>query len=150
MKKTLKVSVLLLILCAMCTSFLYAQKVGHSGLPNTWHDWCHQSPLLYDALWPHHAPCYLCRSPRHILQQRTRRTDHKNSSYLIVHNNQIFGAIFARRNFFQKKYTHAGGLVNTALPACYIYHFTLQILKPSAQNPFRAEDFCSIIIEVRL
>lgn len=34
MKKTLKVSVLLLILCAMCTSFLYAQKVGHSGLPD--------------------------------------------------------------------------------------------------------------------
>ena len=34
MKKTLKVSVLLLILCAMCTSFLYAQKLEHSGLPD--------------------------------------------------------------------------------------------------------------------
>ena len=53
----------------------------------------------------------------------------------------------ARENFFQKKYTHAGSLVNTAFPACCIYHFTLQILQSSAQNPFRAEDFCSIIIE---
>lgn len=32
MKQTLKVSVLLLMLCAMCTSFIYAQRVEHSGL----------------------------------------------------------------------------------------------------------------------
>ena len=58
-----------------------------------------------------------------------------------------FGTIFARRKLFSKKYTHAGSLVNTILPACCIYHFTLHILQSSAQNPFRAEDFCSIIIE---
>ena len=61
-----------------------------------------------------------------------------------------FGTIFARRKLFSKKYTHAGSLVNTILPACCIYHFTLQNLQYSAQNPFRAEDFCSIIIETRL
>ena len=46
----------------------------------------------------------------------------------------------ARENFFQKKYTHAGSLVNTTLPVLYIYHFTLHILKPSAQNYQNAED----------
>ena len=46
----------------------------------------------------------------------------------------------AHENFFQKKYTHAGSLVNTTLPACYIYHFTLQIHKSSAQNYQNAED----------
>ena len=51
---------------------------------------------------------------------------------------------------FFKKYTHAGSLVNTTLPACYIYHFTLQIYKSSAQNSFRAEDLYSIIIETCL
>ena len=56
----------------------------------------------------------------------------------------------AHENFFQKKYTHAGSIVNTILPACHIYYFTLQIYKSSAQNPFRAEDFCSIIIETHL
>ena len=60
---------------------------------------------------------------------------------------QTFGTIFGTRKLFSKKYTHAGSLVNTTLPACHIYYFTLQILKSSAQNPFRAEDFCSIIIE---
>ena len=34
----------------------------------------------------------------------------------------------AHKNFFQKKYTHARSLVNTTLPACYIYHFTLQMV----------------------
>ena len=52
-----------------------------------------------------------------------------------------------RKHFSKKKYTHAGSLVNTTLPACCICHFTLQYLQSSAQNPFRAEDFCSIIIE---
>ena len=46
----------------------------------------------------------------------------------------------AHENFFQKKYTHAGSLVNTTLPALYIYHFTLHILKPSAQKYQNAED----------
>ena len=53
----------------------------------------------------------------------------------------------ARENFFSKKHTHVGSLVNTKHPACCIYHFTLQNLQSSAQNPFRAEDFCSTIIE---
>ena len=60
---------------------------------------------------------------------------------------QTFGTIFGTRKLFSKKYTHAGSIVNTTLPACYIYHFTLQIHKSSAQNLFRAEDLCSIIIE---
>ena len=46
----------------------------------------------------------------------------------------------ARENFFRKKYPHAGSIVNTTLPACYIYHFTLQIHKSSAQNYQNAED----------
>ena len=58
-----------------------------------------------------------------------------------------FGATFGTRKLFSKKYIHAGSPVNTTHPACCIYHFTLQILQSSAQNPFRAEDFCSIIIE---
>ena len=61
-----------------------------------------------------------------------------------------FVTIFGTRKLFSKKYTHAGSLVNTTFPACYIYPFTLQITQSSAQNPFRAEDFCSIIIEMRL
>ena len=40
----------------------------------------------------------------------------------------------------QKKYTHAGSLVNTTLPACHIDYFTLQIYKSSAQNYQNAED----------
>ena len=55
----------------------------------------------------------------------------------------------AKRTFF-KKYTHAGSLVDTILPACCIYHFTLQNLQSSAQNDYNAEDFCSIIIETHL
>ena len=58
-----------------------------------------------------------------------------------------FGTIFGARKLFSKKYTHAGSLVNTTLSVCCMYHFTLRILQSSAQNPFRAEDFCSIIIE---
>ena len=46
----------------------------------------------------------------------------------------------ARENFFSKKYTHAGIIINTTLPACYIYHFTLQIHKSSAQDYQNAED----------
>ena len=65
-------------------------------------------------------------------------------------NSPIFSTIFGTRKLFSKKYTHAGSLVNTTLPACYIYHFTLQIYKSSAQNHFRTEDFCSIIIEAHL
>ena len=61
-----------------------------------------------------------------------------------------FGTIFGTRKLFSKKYTHAGSLINTTLPAYCMYHFTLQILQPSAQNPFRAEDFCSIIIEAQM
>ena len=57
-----------------------------------------------------------------------------------------FGTIFARRKLFSKKYTHAGSPVNTALLACCIYHFTLQMLKPSAQTPFRAEDTALLYI----
>ena len=51
-----------------------------------------------------------------------------------------FGTIFGARKLFSKKYTHAGSIVNTTLPACYIYHFTLQIHKSSAQNYQNAED----------
>ena len=58
-----------------------------------------------------------------------------------------FGTIFGAKKLFAKKYTHAGSPVNTTLPAYYTYHFTLLLLQSSAQNPFRAEDFCSIIIE---
>ena len=47
---------------------------------------------------------------------------------------------FGTRKLFSKKYTHAGSIVNTTLPALYIYHFTLHILKPSAQNYQNAED----------
>ena len=61
-----------------------------------------------------------------------------------------FGIIFGTRKLFSKKYTHAGSICNTDASACCIYHFTLHILQPSAQNPFRAEDFCSIIIEAQI
>ena len=40
------------------------------------------------------------------------------------------------RNFFQKKYTHAGSIVNTALSACCISH--LPFLAPFLSNPIRA------------
>ena len=58
-----------------------------------------------------------------------------------------FGTIFARENFFQKKIHPCGSGYNTSTSACFICHIPLKNLKPSAQNPFRAEDFCSIIIE---
>ena len=51
-----------------------------------------------------------------------------------------FGTIFGTRKLFSKKITHAGSLENTTLPACCIYHFTLQIHKSSAQNYQNAED----------
>ena len=47
---------------------------------------------------------------------------------------------FGTRKLFSKKYTHAGRIVNTTLPACCIYHFTLQNLQSSAQNYQNAED----------
>ena len=56
----------------------------------------------------------------------------------------------ALRKKITKKYTHAGSLVNTTLPVCCIYHFSLQNLQSSAQKYQNAEDFCSIIIETRL
>ena len=61
---------------------------------------------------------------------------------------QGFGIPSEYENIFQKKYTHAGSLVNTTLPACCICHFTLQYLQSSAQKHQNAEDFCSIIIEI--
>ena len=53
---------------------------------------------------------------------------------------QLSAQLSAHENFFQKKYTHAGSLVNTTLPACCIYYFTLQNLQSSAQNYQNAED----------
>ena len=50
------------------------------------------------------------------------------------------------KTFFKKTYPCGSGY-NTATSACYIYHFSRQIIQPSAQNSFRAEDFCSTIIE---
>ena len=70
---------------------------------------------------------------------------------MFLHNYRKPSAqLSALENFFLKKYTHAGSIVNTTLPAFCIYYFTLQILQHSAQNPFRAEDFCSIIIEAHI
>ena len=43
-----------------------------------------------------------------------------------------------------------GSACYIATSACYLHHCPLQILQLSAQNPFRAEDFCSIIIEVQI
>mgnify|MGYP003462398249 FL=1 len=51
-----------------------------------------------------------------------------------------FGTIFARRNFFSKKYTYAGSIVDTIFPACSIYYFTLKILQSSTQKYYNAED----------
>ena len=58
-----------------------------------------------------------------------------------------FGTIFGARKLFFKKIHSRGNYCNTDASACCIYHFTLQNLQSSEQNPFRAEDFCSIIIE---
>ena len=55
---------------------------------------------------------------------------------------------FGIRKHFSKKYTHAGRIVNTTLPACFIYHFSLRNLQSAAQKHQNAEDFCSIIIEI--
>ena len=51
------------------------------------------------------------------------------------------------KTFFQKNTPTRDSPVNTTHPACCIYHYTIQNLQSSAQNPFRAEDFCSTIIE---
>jgi len=59
----------------------------------------------------------------------------------------IFGTIFGARKLFFKKIHSRGNSCNTDASAYCIYHFTLQNFQSSAQNPFRAEDFCSIIIE---
>ena len=58
-----------------------------------------------------------------------------------------FGTIFARENFFSKKIHPCGSGYNTSTSACFICHIPLKNLQSSAQKPFRAEDFCSIIIE---
>ena len=58
-----------------------------------------------------------------------------------------FGTIFGTRKLFSKKIHSRGNSCNTDASACCMSHFTLQILQSSAQSPFRAEDFCSIIIE---
>ena len=42
-------------------------------------------------------------------------------------------SLSALENFFQKKHTHAGSIVNTTLPACYIYD-----LSPFLSNLIRA------------
>ena len=44
------------------------------------------------------------------------------SSYLAQRLERIASDFPARENFFRKN-THAGSLVNTTLPACYIYRF---------------------------
>ena len=59
----------------------------------------------------------------------------------------IFGTIFGARKLFFKKTQPRGNSCNTDASACCIHHLDLQILQSSAQNPFRAEDFCSTIIE---
>ena len=59
----------------------------------------------------------------------------------------IFGTIFGTRKLFSKKIHSCGNSCNTDASACCMSHFTLHILQSSAQNPFRAEDFCSIIID---
>ena len=60
---------------------------------------------------------------------------------MFLHNYRKPSAqLSALENFFQKKHTHAGSIVNTTLPACCIYHFTLQNLQSSAQNYQNAED----------
>ena len=64
--------------------------------------------------------------------------------------NSTFGTTFGTRKLFSKNNTHAGSLVNTTLPAYYRYPFPLPNPQSSAQNPFRAEDFCSIIIEAQI
>ena len=58
----------------------------------------------------------------------------------VISTSYHFGTIFGTRKLFSKKYTHAGSLVNTTLPVCCIYNFTLHILQSSAQNYQNAED----------
>ena len=54
---------------------------------------------------------------------------------LTSHNHHSSSAL---ENFFQKKHTHAGSLVNTTLPACYIY-----VLSPFPSNLIRASSAAS-------
>ena len=70
--------------------------------------------------------------------------------HIRVNNNTTFGTIFGARKLYFKKIHLRGSSCNTGASACCIYHFTLQILQSSAQNPFRAEDFCSTIIEAQI
>ena len=74
-------------------------------------------------------------------------TDHKESPYVWKILDNTFGATFGTRKLFFKKTHPCGSAYKIATSACLICHFAIQILQPSAQNPFRAEDFCSIIIE---
>ena len=47
-----------------------------------------ETPIApFAKLRPHPTKCHLRRHPQRLLQQRTRRTDHKNSSFHIAHNN---------------------------------------------------------------
>ena len=54
-------------------------------------------------------------------RQKKVNTDYHNLRHNLLH----------AKTFFQKKYTHAGSLVNTILPVCCIYHFSLQNLQSS-------------------
>ena len=47
--------------------------------------------------------------------------------------NVVNNSLSAHENFFQKKHSHAGSLVNTTLPACSIYD-----LSPFPSNLIRA------------
>ena len=49
---------------------------------------------------------------------------------------------------FFKKIHPCGSNYNTDTYACYIYHFSLQILQSSARKVFCAEDFCTPIIYI--
>ena len=62
----------------------------------------------------------------------------------------IFGGEVVRKNHATKVQKKIGICKLFGVLSSSIYHFPLKNLQPSAQNPFRAEDFCSIIIETRL
>ena len=61
-----------------------------------------------------------------------------------------FGTIFGTQKLFSKKIHLCGSCCNTDASMCCMSHFTLHILQSSAQNPFRAEDFYTIIIEAKI